>query len=33
MGLDTGSARLDRYVEELNYRLQTIQQASDSTGF
>lgn len=33
MGLDTGSALFDRYVEELNYRLQTIQQASDSTGF
>lgn len=33
MGLDTGSALLDRYVEELNYRLQNMQQASDSTGF
>lgn len=33
MGLDTGSAQFDRYVEELNYRLQSMQQASDSTGF
>lgn len=33
MGLDTGSALFDRYVEELNYRLQTMQQASDTTGF
>lgn len=33
MGLDTGSALFDRYVEELNYRLQIMQQASDSTGF
>ncbi len=33
MGLDTGSARFDRYVDELNYRLQTMRQASDSTGF
>ncbi len=33
MGLDTGSALFDRYVEELNFRLQTMQQASDSTGF
>lgn len=33
MGLDSGSAFVNRYVEELNYRLQTMQQASDSTGF
>jgi hypothetical protein len=31
--LDSGSALMDRYVEELNYRLQVLRQASESTGF
>jgi hypothetical protein len=31
--LDSGSALMDRYVEELNYRMQVLRQASDSTGF
>jgi predicted porin len=31
--LDTGSALMDRYVEELNYRMQVLRQASEGTGF
>ncbi len=33
MEIDTGSALMDRYVEALNFRLQVLREASDTTGF
>jgi hypothetical protein len=30
---DKGTASFDRYVEEINYRIQALQQAADATGF
>jgi hypothetical protein len=33
MELDSGSALMDRYVEDLNYRLQVLREASETTGF
>jgi len=33
MEAESGSVRFDRYVEELNFRLQVLREASESTGF
>ena len=33
LGADKGTRSFDRYIEEVNYRIQSLYQAEDATGF